>query len=110
VSTDGATCSAGNTSWQDGWIVFSDQNADGVVESPPDFILRSSAAFKGSDTFAASNAVSVVTFNREGFAQNIPAGTLVTLHAATPTTATTRCLSVTLIGIMAVQTAGGACT
>ncbi len=110
VSSNGTSCTSG-TSWQNGWIVFSDQNGDGAVESPPDIILRTQSPFSGTDTFTANNSISVVTFNREGFAAGLPNGALLTLHAATPSPGSTRCLSVTLIGLMTIQTYnGGTCT
>ena len=104
VSSDGATC-AGTTTWQSGWIVFSDVNGDATVDAG-DTVLRVQSAFAGSDTFLASNAASYVMFNREGFATgaDIAAGTLITLHATPVSSASTRCLSVTLVGLMAVQT------
>lgn len=111
VSSNGTSCTGG-TSWQNGWIVFSDQNGDGAVESPPDFILRIQNPFSGTDTFVAGSSLSVITFNREGFAAGLAAGgALLTLHAATPMQATTRCLSLTMIGLMTIETYnGGTCT
>jgi type IV fimbrial biogenesis protein FimT len=93
VSTDGATCAAGNTAWNDGWIVLS-----------PSFTapLRAQSTFLGSDTLAG-NTISAISFNREGFAAGLPGGALLTLHAATPANNTTRCLSVTMIGLMVVE-------
>jgi type IV fimbrial biogenesis protein FimT len=110
VSSNGTNCT-NSTSWQTGWIVFSDQNGDGAVESPPDIILRTQNTFSGNDTFTANNNIAVVTFNREGFAAGLPNGAMLTLHAATPVSGSTRCLSVTLIGLMTIQTYnGGTCT
>ena len=115
VSRDGATCLA-NTSWNNGWIVFSDVNGDQAVQAPNDTVLRVQAVFTSSDTFAANNTISAVTFNREGFAvangTGLAAGdALITLHAS-PATDSTRCLAMNMVGMMAVQTtqtAGGAC-
>jgi len=105
VSSDGATCSPGATTWQNGWIVFSDVNADGTVDAG-DQILRVQSAFAGNDTFIASNNASYVTFNREGFASSadVANGTLITLHATPASNSSTRCLNVSLVGLMAVQT------
>src|SRR5665213_372006 len=107
VSTDGATC-VPNTAWNSGWIVFSDINGDQQVQPPNETILRVQAGFTGSDTFAANNAISAVTFNREGFAAangtGLAAGdALVTLHASPAVTDSTRCLSINMVGMMAVQ-------
>lgn len=94
VSTDGANCAAGNTAWNNGWIVLS-----------PGFTapLRAQSTFLGNDTLAANNTIDAISFNREGFAAGLPNGALLTLHAATPTNGTTRCLSITLIGLMVVE-------
>ena len=107
VSSNGTTC-ATNNSWQNGWIVFTDVNNDATVD-PGDTILRVQSGFAASDTFIASNNVSFVSFNREGFASGLANGTLITLHAPIPTQASTRCLSLTLVGLMAVKTYGGTC-
>jgi type IV fimbrial biogenesis protein FimT len=115
VSNDGATCLR-NTSWNTGWIVFSDVNSDQTVD-PNDTVLRVQAAFSGTDTFLANNTISAVTFNREGFASANGTGlaggaALITLHATPFDNDSTRCLSMNMVGMMAVQTtgtAGGAC-
>ena len=101
ASTDGATCSNATT-WQSGWLVFSNPNGDTTVD-PGDTVLRAQAAFSGTDTFQASNGVGAVTFNREGFAVGVANGALLTLHDATNNSAWTRCLSITRIGLMATQ-------
>jgi type IV fimbrial biogenesis protein FimT len=117
VSTDGATCATGTTTWNSGWLVFSDPNNNQQVD-PNESILRVQAVFTGSDTFVASNNISAVTFNREGFAAanggvGLASGTaLITLHASPAVAASTRCLSMNMVGMMAVQTpitAGAAC-
>jgi hypothetical protein len=53
-----------------------------------------------------------VTFNREGFALNLNNPPItVTLHAAVPSTGSTRCLQITIVGQLTTETAGtGACT
>jgi type IV fimbrial biogenesis protein FimT len=106
VSSNGTSCAgAAVTTWQNGWIVFSDANNDHTVDAG-DAILRVQSTFTSTDTFTANNAVGYVTFNREGFASGagIANGVLIKLHAATANSASTRCLSVTLVGLMTVQT------
>jgi type IV fimbrial biogenesis protein FimT len=95
VSTDQATCATGANAnaWQSGWIV-SDVNGN---------VLRVQTPFSGTDTFLASNTVKSVTFNREGYATGIANGTLITLHDSTNNINWTRCLSITLVGLMASQ-------
>lgn len=103
ISTDGATCSAAATSWQSGWIVFSDPNANQTVDAG-ETVLRIQPTFTSTDTFIPSAPLTAVTFNREGFAQNLPgAGVVITLHDATANSAWTRCLTMTIIGHTTVQ-------
>ena len=111
ASTNLTTCS-GTTTWQNGWIVFSDVNGSGAVDSPNDQVLRVQRAFSLGDTFNANNGMKFVTFNREGFALNLtnPPVT-VTLHAAVPSTGSTRCLQITIVGQLTTEAAGtGACS
>lgn len=95
-STDNATCT-GLTDWRNGWIVFS--NPTNAPNPAALSILRIQTPFSGTDTFAATNGISVITFNREGYAGGIPTGTLISLHDSTNTHTWTRCLSVNLNGM-----------
>jgi type IV fimbrial biogenesis protein FimT len=102
------TCS-GSTTWQSGWIVFSDVNGNGAV-SAGDTILRVQRQFSARDTFNASNGMSVVTFNREGFALGLANSVLVTLHAVVPNPSTTRCLAISIVGQLKIVGSGtGGC-
>lgn len=98
----------GTTSWQNGWIVFSDTGVIGTVDGT-DTVLRIQRPLSGTDTFTASNAVSKITFNREGYATGIANGTLITLHDSTNNQNFTRCLSVSFIGLLTTQRYGGTC-
>jgi type IV fimbrial biogenesis protein FimT len=100
VSNNATTCTGGS-SWQNGWIVFSDVNGNGAVDAG-DTVLRVQATFSGSDSFAANNNVTLVTFNREGFAA-VTNGTMVTLRTVPEVTSYTRCLSIGLVGLTAIQ-------
>jgi type IV fimbrial biogenesis protein FimT len=101
TSADGLSCAGKTTTtWEIGWIVFSDPTNIGVVDAG-ETILRVQSKFSGTDTFGASNNVGVVTFNREGYAVGIANGTLITLHDSTATTAWTRCLGINLSGLLA---------
>ena len=102
VSTDQTSCSTASPdlNWHKGWIVFSDLNGDGVIDTANgDLLLRAQPTFKGGDTFQANNTISAITFNREGFSTAANA-TLITLHASTASQGSTRCLSVTLVGLV----------
>jgi len=106
VSTNSTACDGVNvTTWQNGWIVFSDANGDAAVNGN-DVILRVQKPFASTDTFVATNAVGAVTFNREGYANGIAAGTLIQLHDFTNTHSWTRCLLVNQVGMMVSQTYG----
>ena len=103
-SSDGATCT-NSTSWQGGWIVFSDPTNVGVYDAGEVYI-RKQKPFSGTDTFLASNNVAVISFNREGYAVGMANGTLVTLHDSTNNSAWTRCLSINLSGQMTSELQG----
>jgi type IV fimbrial biogenesis protein FimT len=104
-ASNNASCTANSTAWQTGWVVFSDPT--GAAAGGNGFLaLRQQKPFTGTDTFAASNNVGAVTFNREGFASGagIANGALIKLHDATSNSKWTRCLSITRVGLMATQT------
>jgi type IV fimbrial biogenesis protein FimT len=103
----GSTCDTTSTTWQNGWIVFADFNGNGNTDGP-DQLLRVQAPFTSQDTLVPSDTTVVsVTFNREGFATNLPAGNAsgVTFKLKTnPSIAQwERCLNIGWVGIMATQ-------
>lgn len=107
-STTGASCNtSGVTAWQGGWIVFSDPNGNGTVDTGEP-ILRKQASFSGYDTFVSDNSVGAIKFNRDGFITGLPATTVtLTLKPLnTPTSSWTRCLAIGLIGRLTVQQSG----
>jgi type IV fimbrial biogenesis protein FimT len=86
---------ATGATWQSGWT---------VVDSGGN-TLRQQMPFTGTDTLVANNGVTTVTFNREGFAFGLPnAGTLLKLHDVNNSAGLSRCLSITVVGYMSVQT------
>jgi type IV fimbrial biogenesis protein FimT len=102
TSSNGTSCD-GSSAWNGGWIVFADANGNATVDAG-ESVLRVQSPFTSTDTFTATNGVSAVTYNRDGFATgaSIAAGTLITLHAATPNIDSTKCLMVTMLGQIAV--------
>jgi type IV fimbrial biogenesis protein FimT len=106
-SSDGATCT-GSTSWQNGWIVFSDPTNVGTWDAG-ETVFRVQKTFSSTDTFGATNGLTAVTFNREGYAGGITAGTLIKLQDSTFNTNWTRCLTINLVGQIATERAGGPC-
>jgi type IV fimbrial biogenesis protein FimT len=105
TSTNGTGC-AGTTTWQGGWIVFTDFNGDGAVTAGADAVLRLQPTFANADTFVSSNNANLVTFNREGFATGIAGGTLISLHDSSSNPNWTRCLQVNRSGMLVTQKGG----
>jgi type IV fimbrial biogenesis protein FimT len=103
-STNATTCS-NQTSWRNGWIVFSDLNGNGIVDNGEP-ILRVQPAFPAGDTFNADQAAKWVRFNREGFALGLNNTVTITLHAVVPDTGSTRCLAITIVGQLATEVSG----
>lgn len=63
--------------WEDGWIVFRDVNANGVIDAEDctttiaDCTLRLSEALKPPITLRSNGTIgNIITFNSRGFAQN----------------------------------------
>jgi type IV fimbrial biogenesis protein FimT len=117
MSSSGTTCDAAGSpdqNWQKGWIVFSDSiTTNGQVDAG-EAIYHVQGQFTGTDTLVANDTISEISFNREGFASanggGLGAGdALMTLHSAPAVSQTTRCLSLSTIGLMAIQTYGGPC-
>jgi len=103
ISTDQETCTGGAL-WQGGWIVFSDTNGNATVDGT-DAVLRVQKAFSRNDTFQDATGIGAITFNRAGFALNLPgAGALLVLHDVTQNVRYTRCLSIALAGMAITQT------
>ena len=108
VSSNGLTCS-GNTTWQNGWIVFPDPNGQGANDVPAS-ILHVQQTFTSTDTFTSpTNPISAVIFNREGFAQGDGAAgfaaTQYDLQDATKNTAWTRCMQISPQGLILSESA-----
>lgn len=102
VSEDGLTC-AGRMPWHHGWIVFADPNGNATVDDT-EVVLRIGKPLTGGDTFESAAGLEAITFNRAGFALNLPgAGIALTLHDATQKPAFTRCLAITMAGMITTQ-------
>jgi type IV fimbrial biogenesis protein FimT len=71
---NGTACNNVND-WSKGWMVFTDFNANGTVDTDAadnDTVLRYQPQFNSTDTFTTSNATNNwVTFNRDGFATGL---------------------------------------
>ena len=111
-STTPDTCAAaGSDAWQSGWIVFTDFNADGAIDSGNDTILRLQPALKAGDVFTASSTagtgtptLNYVLFNRDGFAYVGAASMTLTLTDPSGESYFTRCLMLSQSGVVSTET------
>jgi type IV fimbrial biogenesis protein FimT len=107
VSTNGSDCT-GSAHWHGGWIAFSDSNRNAGVDSGK-IVLRVGKPLTGGDTLEGPANFEAVRFNREGFALGLPnAGVLLTLHDAANKRTFTRCLAITMAGMITTQTPASA--
>jgi type IV fimbrial biogenesis protein FimT len=106
ASADGQSCS-NSPDWQSGWIVFVNPNNSPTVTPgvPVTPLLRLQSAFSSTDTFVSSG-ISIITFNRDGYAGGIANGTLLTLHDSTSNAAWTRCASIAPSGEVTTEQSG----
>ena len=109
ASSDSQTCAANSRDWQTGWIVFSDPDASGTVVSTTS-ILRAQPGFAATrDLLLAPPGISSVTFNREGFTTKLPVAVngavTFTLHTQPSNSQWTRCLQVSVAGMITTERA-----
>jgi type IV fimbrial biogenesis protein FimT len=110
VSTSGSDCTAGNTNWNLGWIVFVDPTNAHTTGGNAALVLRAQSAFTGAtpDTLT-DGATSLVSFDREGLALGLlttmsgNGGAVIPLHDPTDNAVLTRCLEITNVGNVSVQ-------
>jgi type IV fimbrial biogenesis protein FimT len=105
-STNGTSC-LGSTTWNTGWIVFSDVNGNAAVDVG-DTVIRVQKAFAvTSDQFVSDNNVQAITFNREGFVSGLPATAngyiTITLHTNPVAAQWTRCLQIMTYGSLTTE-------
>jgi type IV fimbrial biogenesis protein FimT len=101
TSTDGTSCAATTiNTWQVGWIIFVDANANHTFDNANDTPLRRQPAFTGNDQFVATDAnYSYATYNRMGYAPTGAPGVInIQLHDSTGNNQWTRCLAVNTMG------------
>jgi type IV fimbrial biogenesis protein FimT len=108
ASSDGATCSDSNN-WQRGWMVCLDANSSDRCD-PGDPVYRVQKGFDSGDSFSASGNTSAVQFNREGFSIGLAGTVTITLHDASASRSSTRCVEISAVGTVQLQKAGtGSC-
>jgi len=109
ATASGTQCDGGNN-WQGGWIVFLDSKAGGVVGfvDPGELIVRSQPAFNPpGDTLVplAGANLNAVSFNRVGYGTTgSPGPVILALHDASNTAQWTRCLAISPVGMLTVET------
>lgn len=111
-STTPDSCAASGTdTWQGGWIVFTDFNADGAIDSSKDTILHVQPALKQGDVFTASSTgnggnptLNYVLFNRDGFAYVGAPSMTITLTDPSDDSYYTRCLILSQSGVVTTET------
>lgn len=89
----------GATSWQKGWIVFTDLNENQTIDAG-DTVLRVHDPFTQGDTFVADNDVGSVTFNRDGFAYTGVSKVTITLNNSSAKPVYAHCLYISESGMM----------
>lgn len=67
--SDNATSCDNSLSWNDGWLVFTDRNRDGNVDSD-DRILRSVSSLEGAVSMSHGGGDDRITFNSRGMSLN----------------------------------------
>ncbi len=75
--TDGATppdCDTSATTWEDGWIVFADNNGNGAYDNASEDLIQAHAALEDGATLRGDSAevTRSITFNARGFCASCP--------------------------------------
>jgi type IV fimbrial biogenesis protein FimT len=109
AATGGGSCLTTNT-WQNGWIIFTDLNGNGVYDSTSETMLRYRQALSSTDTIVASPqpTTNAISFNRDGFATGMgTTTTMLKIHTSNNDASATRCISVDLGGRLSTLSNGG---
>ena len=105
-SSDGRGCAGLPDVWENGWLAFVDANANHLPD-PGETLLQVGQRLPTADTLRSNQGLGAISFNREGWAVGIPAGTRVLLQTSPPQPGATRCLSLAPSGRMDLQTGRG---
>ncbi len=71
-SKNQSTCS-GDAEWENGWIVFSDQDKDGTFDGAPEEVISTSAGLSGNNTLRTNaNFSNFITFTSSGESRGNP--------------------------------------
>ena len=103
ASSNGTSClGAATSTWNTGWIVFSDSNGNKAVDAGY-LVLRKQTSWTSTDTFTATdssgNPIGAISYSRDGFAINLGAPPVTwTLHTVPLNTSASRCVILNLVG------------
>ncbi|WP_448216355.1 GspH/FimT family pseudopilin [Endozoicomonas sp. 2B-B] len=95
ASTDGTTCAADPTLWSQGWIIFTDENSNGLFDAGVDTLRRSQT----TDSIASitwSNSTPIV-FEGDGTVNNTSSGSFLICDSLT-TSKVARGITINLSG------------
>ncbi|MCP4390002.1 MAG: prepilin-type N-terminal cleavage/methylation domain-containing protein [Gammaproteobacteria bacterium] len=59
------SCTGG--SWEDGWVVYIDADANGTFDSGNDTVIKTHAPLVGNNTLSAAGVGTQITYNNRGF-------------------------------------------
>jgi type IV fimbrial biogenesis protein FimT len=87
--TDGATppdCDTSATTWEDGWIVFADNNGNGAYDNASEDLIQAHAPLEDGATLRGDSAevTRAITFNARGFCASCAEGTEGVLQLCDP--------------------------
>jgi type IV fimbrial biogenesis protein FimT len=106
-SLDRHTCWANSVAWNKGWLIFVDQNSNAAKDTEDPLLMAQAPFSSPTDTFQADPGVYAVTFNREGFATNLPSTSsgyvTFTLHTQPQNPQWTRCVQLTTFGMVSAE-------
>ena len=103
ASTNGTSCNITTGIWNTGWIVFSDPNGNGTVDTG-EKVRKIQQNFGGADTLTASSSRSTISFSRDGFATGLTGTVQLTLHTTPVVATSTKCLTINVVGLQSTQT------
>jgi len=108
ISSNGTGCTTTTPNWDQGWIVYANPTSAAAFVSGTSILLKAQPGFATTDTVTTlpAPATTAVNFNRDGFAVNVSSttGLLFELHTSPVNEPSTRCLWLSSIGNVFIQT------
>lgn len=101
---------AASGGWNNGWIVYANPGTSATASYVvgTGVLLKKQAAFTSSDTVSTNPSITMISFNRDGFAAGLSASTgqIFKFQTASTNTAATRCVWLNLLGTPTLQLSG----